>query len=111
MCDETSMFTGRTEKNEMKTAQKRYGALIGHGCFNGKVRYYSSGFMASVIIDQSDQPGKILADGSLAEPDPYAGGEGLVNCYTSTRTIGMHLRHRATHIRDVTIGLIVLLVH
>ena len=47
---------------------------------------------------------------SLAEPDPYAGGEGLVNCYTSTRTIGMHLHHRATHIRDVTIGLIVLLV-
>ena len=58
---------------------------------------------------------------SLAEPDPYAGGEGLVNCYTrggeglvncytSTRTTGMHLHHRATHIRDVTIGLIVLLV-
>ena len=39
------------------------------------------------------------------------GGEGLVNCYMSTRTIGMHLRHRATHIRDVTIRLIVLLVH
>ena len=48
---------------------------------------------------------------SLTEPDPYAGGEGLVNCYASTRTIGMHLRHRATHICDVTIGLIVLLVH
>ena len=44
---------------------------------------------------------------SLAEPDPYTWGEGLVNWYTSTRTIGMHLRHRATHIRDVTIGLIV----
>ena len=48
---------------------------------------------------------------SLAEPDPYAGGEGLVNCYTSTRTIGMHLRHRATHICDVTIGLPVIVYY
>lgn len=46
----------------------------------------------------------------FTEPDTYARGEGWVNCYMSTCVIGMHLRHRATHIHDVTFGLITVLV-
>ena len=77
--------------------------LIGQIKLDPSVRYF--------ILQKTQGTWSAISSISFAELDPYAGGEGLVNCYTSTRTIGMHLRHRATHIRDVTIGLIVLLVH